>query len=253
MALPIRKIQPSRPLESRPARWRIGLIALATDHTSERDFARLSPSDEVAVYVNRVAFSNPTNAENLQAMAPRLAAAAALILPDESLDAIAYSCTAASALIGDLAVRATIEAAKPGVPVVTPTSAALAAFAKLGVSRISLLTPYSERVTASLADYFASLHLDVLNATCLGFEDDREIARIAPQSVIDAALEACHPDAEALFISCTALRALPAIDRLEAQLGRPVVSSNQAMFWQSLRRAGCDLPVAGVGRLLESY
>ena len=253
MALPIKRIEPSHALEDRPARWRIGLIALATDHTSERDFARLSPSDELAVYVNRVAFSNPTDAENLRAMAPRLAAAAALILPDEPLDAIAYSCTAASALIGDDTVRRTIEAAKPGVPVVTPTSGALAAFAKLGASRISLLTPYSESVTSVLADYFERMGLGILNALCLGLEDDRDIARVAPQSIVDAALEACHPETEALFISCTALRAVPVIDGLEARLGLPVVSSNQAMFWQSLRQAGCDLPVSGFGRLLEGY
>ncbi len=75
--------------DARPARWRIGLIALATDHTTERDFARMSPSDEVAVYVSRVMNHNPTTVENLRRMAPHLSDAAALILPDEPLDVVA--------------------------------------------------------------------------------------------------------------------------------------------------------------------
>ena len=67
--------------DARPARWRIGLVALATDPTAERDFARMRPGDEVAVYVNRIENRNPTTLENLRAMQPRLTDAARLILP----------------------------------------------------------------------------------------------------------------------------------------------------------------------------
>jgi len=101
-------------LEERPVRWRIGLLALATDHTLERDVARICGGDEIAVYVTRVAFANPMTAENLRAMGPRLTQAAELILPDEDLDALAYGCTSASVAMGDAAVAAAIHAAKPG-------------------------------------------------------------------------------------------------------------------------------------------
>ena len=80
-----------------PRAWkRLGLIALATDLTSERDFANLLPHDQAGLYTTRVAFENPTTPENLRHMAPRLTAAADLIIPGEPLDAICYSCTAAS-------------------------------------------------------------------------------------------------------------------------------------------------------------
>ena len=58
--------------DERPARWRVGVIALATDHTTERDFARMCPSTEVAIYVTRVFNQNPTTVENLRRMKPRL-------------------------------------------------------------------------------------------------------------------------------------------------------------------------------------
>ena len=244
---------PKAHLEPRPARWRVGLIALATDHTSERDFASLSPCSDLAVYVNRVAFANPTTRENLLAMRPLLTEAAGLILPGEALDAIAYSCTAASAVIGDNAVRDAIQLAKPGVPVVTPTSAAFRAFGTVEVRKISLFTPYTTVVTEALARYFEDGGVEILNASCFGLADDREIARVLPDSIVTAACAVCHPQAEALFISCTALRAVAVTQTIEDRLGIPVITSNQAMFWQTIRQAGCDLPVSGFGRLLKSH
>ena len=213
----------------------------------------MRPTANLAVYVNRVAFANPATEENLLAMRPLLTGAAELILPGEPLDALAYSCTAASVLIGDAAVRDAIQAAKPDVPVITPPAAAMDAFAALGASRISVLTPYTQSVTNALVQYFESGGLEVLNAGCFGLVDDREIARVTPDSIIAAADAASHPRAQALFISCTALRAAAVVQDIEERLGIPVVTSNQAMFWRSMRQAGCDLPVAGFGRLLQVH
>ncbi len=236
--------------DERPLRWRIGLIALATDHTLENDLANICGGDEIGTYVTRVAFDNPMTRESLVAMGPRLTEAAGLILPDEALDAVAYGCTSASVAMGDEAITAAVRAAKPNVPVTTPSAAACAAFEALGVKRISVLTPYPAAVTAPFGAYFTARGLEVASLCCLGIEDDRDVARVSPATVIAAAHEACAPDAEALFISCTALRAAELASTLEEDLGRPVVTSNQALTWHVLRLAGCDKRVAGYGRLL---
>jgi maleate isomerase len=247
-AIPVLATAPQ--LDERPAAHRIGVIVLATDHTSERDFAAICPRDEVALYVTRVAYENPTTPANLLAMQPRLTQAASLILPGEALDAIAFSCTAASALIGDEAVHGAIAAAKPSTPVVTPAAAAVVAFAALGVRRIALLTPYTPEVTAPLRDYFAAQGLEILAAACLGLDDDREMARVSPASIVEAAEAVCPAGAEAVFLSCTALRAAGVAAEIEARTKRPAVTSNQAMIWLSLRHAGYGLPIQGYGRLL---
>ncbi|MDZ7747537.1 MAG: hypothetical protein U5K43_00765 [Halofilum sp. (in: g-proteobacteria)] len=250
-----RTIGPSEPRPSRdarPARVRLGLLVLVTDHTTERDFHRLVGDPEVAVYVNRVAYANPLNADNLRAMRPYLRDAAAAILPDEPLDALAFSCTSGSALIGDDAVRATLDEGKPGVPAVTPTAAAGAAFEALGVSRVALLAPYEQAVSETLAAYFAdTLGVTISTLQYLDYDDDREIARIPPDAVVDLGtrLLAEDPGAEALFVSCTATRAAETVERLEALTGRPVVTSNQAMIWRALRAAGETGPITGLGRL----
>jgi maleate isomerase len=60
----------------------------------------------------------------------------------------------------------------------------------------------------------------------------------------------CHPAADLLFVSCTALRVASVLDEIEQRLARPVVASNQALLWQALRLIGNDEPVAGFSRLL---
>lgn len=237
--------------DPRPVPRRIGLVLLATDHTTERDFARLCRPDEVGVYANRITYENPTTPENLSRMQPRLTEAAALILPGEPLDALYYACTAASVLIGDEAVAAAVEAAKPGVPVITPSGAARAAFEVLGVRRISILTPYLTETGTPIARYFQAAGLEVVNLTCLGLDDDREMARLSPATIVAAACETVAAEAEALFISCTALRAAEVVAELERRIGKPVVTSNQAGIWLTLRRAGIERPIEGQGELLH--
>lgn len=235
--------------DSRAIEKRVGLILLATDHSTEADFARLVAGQRIGIYAARIAYANPTTPENLMAAAPRLTDAAALLLPDEDLEVICFSCTSASVVIGDAAVEAAIGAGKPGVPVVTPPLAAKSGLKALGANRISVLTPYTIRTSEPMADYFEGHGFDLASFTCLGLEDDREMARLSRRTLIDAAVAATDENAEALFISCTALRSASIVEEIEARIGRPVVTSNQATAWACRRRCGLDMPIAGAGQL----
>ncbi|AJD46198.1 ectoine utilization protein EutA (plasmid) [Rhizobium gallicum bv. gallicum R602sp] len=237
-------------LDERPLEKRVGLVILATDHTTEVDFQRMVASNRIGVYVSRIHYANPTTPENLLNMQPSLTAGAGLILPGEPLDAIIYSCTSASVVIGDARVEAAIAAAKPGVPVVTPTAAAVDALRAFGAKRISVLTPYTVETSRPMADYFAELGFEIDRFTCLGFTDDREMARIAPDEIAALALDATAPASDALFISCTALRAAQVAGRIERKIGKPVVSSNLATAWACLRLCGEDQAWPQVARLM---
>lgn len=246
------RLRDARPaLDARPLAKRIGLLILATDHTTEPDFSRMVASERIGVYVARVPYANPTTPENLRRMQPTLTDGAALILPGEELDAICYSCTAASAVIGDAEVAAAINTAKPGVPVVTPPLAATRGLKALGAKRISILTPYTVETSRPMAAYFERNGFDIASFTCLGLEDDREMARIAPETIVELAREAMAPDAEGLFVSCTALRAAVAVPDMERALGRPVVSSNLATAWNCLRLCGDAAARPERGRLMS--
>lgn len=238
-------------LDARPVPVRIGLVALATDHTSEVDFARIFDPAQVGLYVNRIAFENPTTQESLRKTGPRLAEAAAQILPGEPLDVIAYGCTAASIVLGNDKVADYLHAAKPDTPVVTPSSAAFDAFAALGAKRVSVLTPYTPAVTDELAGYFSANGPEVISAACFGLDDDREMARVSEASIIEGGIAALEPEADALFLSCTGLRAAVCAARIEARTGKPVITSNQAMAWRCLRHLGLKGPQSGYGQIFQ--
>ncbi len=229
---------------------RIGMIALATDLTSERDAARVLPAG-VAMHTTRVPFENPTTPASLRRLAGALTGAADLLVPGLDLDAIIFSCTAASATIGDAEVVRAIQAARPGVPVVTPPDAAVDAFAALGVRRVALLTPYLPETTAPMVDYFEGRGISIVTAHCLGLADDRDMARIDHATIIAAGEAVDSADADAVFLSCTALPALGIIADLEARLGKSVVTSNQASLWRALTHAG--VTVEGPGRLFTTH
>jgi len=237
-------------LDDRPLEKRVGLIILATDHTSEVDFQRMVAGERIGVYATRIPYANPVTPENLRAMQPSLTAGAALILPDEPLDVVMYSCTSASVVIGDAEIETAVKAAKPTAAVVTPTAAAVSGLRAFGVKRISVLTPYTLETSRSMADYFEGLGFDIARFTCLGLTDDREMARISPDEIVAFAKEATASDSDALFISCTAVRAAGVAARIEAAIGKPVVTSNLATAWACLRLCGDDTPRPERGRLM---
>ena len=101
---------------------RVGLIILATDHTTEPDFQRMVASNGIGLYTSRIPYATPTTPDNLRRMLGPLSEGAGIILPDEDLDVVCYSCTSASVVIGDDAIEAAIKQAKPNAPVVTPSA-----------------------------------------------------------------------------------------------------------------------------------
>lgn len=240
----------SKPLQHLAPGGRIGVISLATDFNIEQDLRRILPRD-VEIFTSRVRNTNPLTIENLRSMAPGISAAADTILPGTPLDAVIYACTSGTVAIGIDRVSELVRQNRPGVPVSNPVSAALSAFDTLGARRISILTPYTGTVNAEVARLFENQGYEVLNIAGFGFEDDTAMTFIDPDDIVDAALATCDPAADLLFVSCTALRAAAVIERIERELNKPVVSSNQALAWHSLQLANYPAPVAGFGRLMQ--
>ena len=229
----------------------IGLVALATDHVCELDLRQIIPQDRLPLYVGRIAFAAEITVETLGAMRDGITAAAALILAGGRLDVIAYGCTSGTMVIGEDEVFARLRAARPGIACTSPPTAALAALHALGLRRIAVLTPYTEAVNRRVLEYFTTRGLDIAAFGAFDKSSDADIAAIAPVSIIEAAEALDGPDIEGLFLSCTGMRSLAVVEALEARLGKPVITSNQAMAWHALRLAGNAGPLAGFGRLLR--
>ena len=239
-------------LDHEQGRIRIGLLVLTNDYVVERDMMAMRPNDdEVHLFVARVPFEGECEPEALAAMAERLTASTDSILPGGRLDAVIYSCTSGTAAIGAESVARSINASRPNAAVITPITAAHEAFETLGLQKISVLTPYTNEVTANTVAALEAGGAETVMTMCFGIEGSDDISAVTPESILHAAVEADHPDADGLFISCTDFRAAQMIEDIEASIGKPVVTANQVTFWSAIRKGGYEKKISGFGRLLR--
>jgi maleate isomerase len=232
----------------------LGVIVLATDHTLEHEWRlMLTGLPGVGYYQSRLWNSASITPETLAEMERDLAYATKLIRPGERIDAMAYACTSGAMVIGDDVVAARIHEERPGIPTTAPLAAAVAGLHALGTKRVALLTPYVDRINRMMRSYMEERGLSVPVMGSFNHENDNEVARIDAASLRGAVLElGRHPAVDAVFVSCTSLRMVDQIEALEAELGKPVTSSNHALAWHTLRLAGYKEPIKGFGVLLRT-
>lgn len=230
-------LQPTLTYQNSSIQPTVGLVVLTTDLTCERDFSMLSKTNDLEFnqYVNRIRFINPMTQQSLTSMLGDLTAVTADILPSCSLDTVVFCCTSASALIGDQAIQDAISQSKPKTKVITTALASVASLLAEGYKKVSLLTPYNESVSQGVAKYFNDNGIEVVSLTYMDIKDDRDVACLSVESITAAAKAAVAPSAEALFISCTAMRVVEIKSELEKELGIPVFCSNHSTFWQTMK------------------
>ncbi len=230
----------------------MGLVVLQTDETIERDLRRMVP-EEVEYLVTRVAFDTLVTPETLAAMEDRIGAAAGLFPPQTAFGCVAYCCTSATAQIGPGRIADILHGAAVTRTTTNPVKALLAACEYLGLSQLGLLSPYSETVSETLR---ATFHVNGVETPVFGSFDvieDARVVRIDGDSIMAGARAlAATGGIEALFLSCTNLRTLDVIEPLEAELGLPVLSSNQVLAWHMLRSIGVVAGPTAPGRLFRS-
>jgi maleate isomerase len=230
---------------------RIGLIALSSDPSVESEWKKMLPDEDIAVFVARIPYASNCSSEHLKAMGPEMTIAASRLEPSLDLQSIAYGCTSGTASIGYAAVVDGIRQAHPGMPVSTPLSGALAACRQLEVSKISVVTPYTDTVNQTIADYLTENGIMLTGMNGFGLTNDNDIASIPIEALLEAALEIITDDTEAIFFSCTGLVMVGEILSLEDKFGFPVITSNQVMLWETLRKANYTKPIDGFGRLMN--
>ncbi|MFT5067239.1 MAG: maleate isomerase [Yoonia sp.] len=229
----------------------MGLIVLQSDETIEQDFRRIFGHDPL-IYVTRVPTATKVTRDTLQQMADTLPAAASLFAEPTQFSVVGYGCTSGTAQIGADNIARLVREGCTTPQVTQPVSGLLAACEALGIKRLGFLSPYVEEVSAHLVTV---LETNGVSCPVFGsFEESCEtvVAHISPQSTYDAAMAlAAKGGIDALFLSCTNLRTLDIIERLEAETGLPVLSSNQVLAWHMAKLSGIDLATVRFGRLFE--
>jgi len=230
---------------------RVGLVALSTDFSIEKDFNSILLNLPIDLFVNRLPFYNPLTDKNLIKMTEKLTEVTENILPNQTLDTVAYGCTSGTIVAGIDKIINKIQLAKPNCKVTTPITSAVNALKHLNLKKISVFTPYPQPINEKVINYFIKEGFDVRSFASFNLDSDLEIGKIDPKYLLEVLTEMNTDNAEALFISCTALPALGIIQELENKIKKIVLSSNQALIWNSIRSVGYTTSIEGYGELLK--
>jgi maleate isomerase len=238
--------------KGRDWRARIGFILVPTDGVIEGEMFRLAPPG-VGVHFTRVPGSEDVTVDNLLAMEHELEDCASRFVFGKDLDVVCFACTSASALIGEERVNAALSRGAPQAKHTSLIGGVLRALRTLRAKRIVIASPYLDDVNTLEAEYLEKQGFEILDFQGMNLLKDPDIRLVAPDFIREYAKKLNHKEADSIFISCGGLRSLEIVDALENDIKKPVVVSNQAMFWNALRMAGIDDKIKGYGRLLTDF
>jgi len=230
----------------------LGLIVLQTDETIEVECRALFLRAKTPCYHSRIPSHPLVTSETLRQMEADLPAAAALLPKAVPFGAIGYACTSGATVIGPDKVAAAINISHPGCATSNPFSAVVAGLRALNARRIAVLTPYVPEVTEKMQALLGRGGFDVVAVASFDQSEDHKIACISEISTL-AAIKDLGRNAgiDAVFASCTNLRTFGILELAEKHIGKPVISSNQALAWHMLRLAGTPSQGVGPGRLFQ--
>jgi len=166
---------------------------------------------------------------------------------------IAYAGTATSFSRGlgcDRDISHRIEA-RTSVPATTTSTSMVRALKALGVQKVAVGAPYPSEVNAALQAFLEASGLVVAQLSGLDLARATEIGELSLTDVADLIRSAYSPESEAVFVSCTGIRAATIIEDLEEELGIPVLSANQVTIWDGLRVMGIEEMPSDRGRLFR--
>ncbi len=229
----------------------LGLVVLQVDETIERDFRLLCRDPGIALHVTRIPSGADLTPGTIATMEHALPAAAGLLPQATAFDCVGYGCTSATAQIGQDRVANLVSGAVNTAAVTDPLTATLAACSALGVRRIGIVSPYTADVGAPITQAMTAAGLDVARTLSFGEKQEARVARIDPASILQA-VETVGADTalDAVFVSCTNLRAYEVVDQAEDRIGRPVLTSNLALGWHMFRQTGAA-PANAPGQLFR--
>ena len=230
-------------------RGRIGML-MPSAGLAEREVEKILP-EGVSLHVTRIPMRRPTN-EELAHLADRVEEAAAL-LSHARVDVIAFNCTLGSLIKGvgyDREIIGRIEKFT-GIPATTTATAVLEGLKAVGMRRLVLVTPYIEEMNSIEVAFLEAQGFRVLSHKGLGLQDPFEQVGVEPSRWYRTVRERADAEADGYFLSCAGIRAVAVVEALESDLGKPVITSNQALAWHALRMIGVKEPVPGYGALLK--
>jgi maleate isomerase len=238
-------------------RGKIGVLLPSGITVIEGDFQQMMP-EGVACHYHRYNFTGGLPGDENDVMA-RVARAKEFIADATKIithvhPALIVMTGTATSFVGGVGYDAELirlmTEAGGGIPATTTSTSVIAALKQMGIKKISLATPYVEGAARKAAEFIEGHDIQIMSARWLG-KAGPDIPNTPKQVIYQLARQVDTPKSDAVFISCTDFNALGLIPHLETDLGKPIITSNQATFWHALRLIGVKDHLAGYGTLFS--
>lgn len=217
----------------------------------EQEFRAMLPPD-MSVHTARIRLQKVVVAELLKMK--KDIKDEAVKLADADVDVIGFGCTTGSLVAGhgyDDKIVEIIEKTTGKLAVAT-AGAVVQALKALGLSSVSVVTPYTDVLNRLERQFLEQNGFQVDRIAGLNLVDNLKIAEVKPRTLLKLVREVDSKRADGIFISCTNLHTIAMIARLEESLKKPVVSSNTATLWAMLGKVGKSVQTSKYGKLFLS-
>jgi maleate isomerase len=215
---------------------KIGVLVPFTNTNIEADMIRMRPKG-ASVHFTRMGgydLNLIPDSEQMVAMGENDISEPLRLITAISPDVILYGCTSATLSHGldfDERLKESISTTT-GAFAITAAGALIDALSTLNITKIGFASPYVQNVNDLAIQFLSDAGFEtVARAECDKALDSLEQGALTADDVYTLAVQADSPETEAIVLSCTDLRAVEVIERLEAKTGKPVVTSNQAMMF----------------------
>jgi maleate isomerase len=231
---------------------RFGLLTPSSNTTQEPEFAAALPQS-VSLHTGRVSYRDITPQEQdrcvleLESESRKLA--------DAEVDVIVFAATAPTLAKGKGYDRELIKRMEDAAsrPATTAATAFVDALTRLRASKIAIGAPWSRTMDKPMVAFMQASGFEVVNSEVAGFVASIELGRTGPQAAYDLARRADRPDAEAIIMPGGNWPCMSVIERLEDELGKPVLSNNAVSLWAGLRLMKRRESIVGYGMLLREH
>jgi len=238
-------------------RARIGVLVPFTNTNLEADMTMLCPSGVTMHYARLGGYDMdeiPDEKQMAELGASDLSEPLRL-LAGARPDVIMYGCTSATLTHGpefDSGLSRNI-LNNWNIPTITAAGALVYALKSLEIKKIGFASPYVRKINQDAINFLQKEGFQTVSSAHVNDDlDNYGQGSLTPEKVCDLARQANSEQAQAIVLSCTDMRAAEVINQLEGELGKPVITSNQAMLFNALQYISVTVDNINCGALFKT-
>jgi len=138
-------------------------------------------------------------------------------------------------------------------PATTAATAFVDALRLLGAKKVAIGAPWSKIMDKPMVEFIEASGFNVVHSEVVGFVASIDLGRVGPETAYELGRRADRPDANVIVMSGGNWASMPVVERLENELGKPILVNNAVSLWAGLRLLKRNDSISGYGRLLRDY